>query len=302
MNSEEEVGILRGYTVRYDPTVIPLYPDIAHAPELPAEGYGGGFYSAESYTRLYASGELSPVTVAKKLLGLVNPDVRASERKAGKRGLATAWCSVNANLVLKQAKESERRWAVHRARLRGEYVPDSEPGVRFVEMSGGRKGCIEGVFIGVKDELLIQDYPLTFGTTRHLPDYPAPSTETAWAIKMLLENGAVLLGITTMHEWGLDTTNCNPLQGTPLNPYSPEYYPGGSSGGSASAVGCGIVPISVGCDGGGSVRVPAAYCGVYGLKTSHGRVSERPQVLGAPSVRPSSPLYEPQLNLNVCGI
>lgn len=81
-----------------------------------------------------------------------------------------------------------------------------------------------------------------------------------------------------MHEFGLDTTNNNPSMGTPLNPFSEEYYPGGSSGGSGSAVGCGVVPIALGTDGGGSVRVPSAYCGAFGLKPSHGRVSGWPLV------------------------
>ena len=87
-----------------------------------------------------------------------------------------------------------------------------------------------------------------------------------------------MLGTTVMHEFGLDTTNNNPTLGTPLNPFSEDYYPGGSSGGSGSVVGCGLVPIALGADGGGSIRVPSAYCGVFGLKPSHGRVSGWPSV------------------------
>ena len=90
----------------------------------------------------------------------------------------------------------------------------------------------------------------------------------------------------------LDTTNNNPNTGTPLNPHNPGYYTGGSSGGSAYAVACGICPIALGADGmlflvfvsepyltyagGGSIRLPSSFCGIYGLKPSHGRISGRP--------------------------
>jgi Asp-tRNA(Asn)/Glu-tRNA(Gln) amidotransferase A subunit family amidase len=73
-----------------------------------------------------------------------------------------------------------------------------------------------------------------------------------------------------------DTTNNNPNFGTPKNPHNPNYYTGGSSGGSAYAVGAGIVPIALGADGGGSIRIPSSFCGVWGLKPSHSRVSGFP--------------------------
>ena len=76
----------------------------------------------------------------------------------------------------------------------------------------------------------------------------------------------------------LDTTNNNPIHGTPRNPHNQNYYTGGSSGGSGYVVGAGLVPIALGNDGGGSIRVPASYCGVYGLKTSHERVSGLPSI------------------------
>lgn len=73
-----------------------------------------------------------------------------------------------------------------------------------------------------------------------------------------------------------DTTNNNPTKGTPLNPYNPHYYTGGSSGGSAYAVSVGLLPVTLGADGGGSIRIPSSFCGIYGLKPSHGRVSMAP--------------------------
>lgn len=73
-----------------------------------------------------------------------------------------------------------------------------------------------------------------------------------------------------------DTSNNNPIHGTPLNPHNPKYYTGGSSGGSAYAVSTGLVPFAFGADAGGSIRIPSSYCGVYGLKPSHGRISGNP--------------------------
>ena len=80
-----------------------------------------------------------------------------------------------------------------------------------------------------------------------------------------------------MHQLGLDTTNNNGATGpTPLNPHNPHYYTGGSSGGSAYTVSAGLLPITLGADGGGSIRIPSSFCGIYGLKPSHGRVSGSP--------------------------
>lgn len=75
-----------------------------------------------------------------------------------------------------------------------------------------------------------------------------------------------------------DTTNNNPITGTPLNPHNPHYYTGGSSGGSAYAVSAGLLPFALGADGGGSIRIPSTYCGIYGLKPSHSRISTSPTV------------------------
>jgi Asp-tRNA(Asn)/Glu-tRNA(Gln) amidotransferase A subunit family amidase len=77
-----------------------------------------------------------------------------------------------------------------------------------------------------------------------------------------------------MHELGADTTNNNPNWGTTRNPHNKNYYTGGSSGGAAYAVAAGLVPIALGADGGGSIRIPASFCGVYGLKPSHGRFED----------------------------
>jgi Asp-tRNA(Asn)/Glu-tRNA(Gln) amidotransferase A subunit family amidase len=96
-----------------------------------------------------------------------------------------------------------------------------------------------------------------------------------------------------------DTTNNNPIWGTPLNPHNNSYYTGGSSGGVASVVGHGIVPFGIGSDGGGSIRIPSNYCGLYGLKPSHGRVSTAPMPGGMKSVVVRGPLATSMADLEL---
>jgi Asp-tRNA(Asn)/Glu-tRNA(Gln) amidotransferase A subunit family amidase len=100
-------------------------------------------------------------------------------------------------------------------------------------------------------------------------------------------------------EIGMDTSNNNPHHGTPINPYNTEYYSGGSSGGSASAVGAGIIPFALGCDGGGSIRIPSSWCGIYGLKTSHGWVSLRPYASRAKSTGVTGPMAANMIDLEI---
>ncbi|RMY51895.1 hypothetical protein D0863_14439 [Hortaea werneckii] len=102
-----------------------------------------------------------------------------------------------------------------------------------------------------------------------------------------------------MHELGMDTTNNNQTYGTPLNPHNDRYYTGGSSGGSAYAVSAGLVPLAIGNDGGGSIRIPSAYCGVYGLKPSSGRVSIRPTANLAKSTAVAGPIAANMVDLEI---
>jgi Asp-tRNA(Asn)/Glu-tRNA(Gln) amidotransferase A subunit family amidase len=96
-----------------------------------------------------------------------------------------------------------------------------------------------------------------------------------------------------------DTTNNNPNHGTPLNPYNDCYYTGGSSGGSGYAVGSGIIAIALGADGGGSIRIPSSYCGIYGLKPSHNRVSGYPTMSLAASTGVLGPMAANMLDLEI---
>ena len=111
----------------------------------------------------------------------------------------------------------------------------------------------------------------------------APAGEHAFAVARLLEGGATFAGKTVTDELAFSLTGRNVHYGTPLNPRAPDRTPGGSSSGSASAVAAGVVDFALGTDTGGSVRVPAAYCGLYGIRPTHDRISLGGVVRFAPS-------------------
>ena len=105
----------------------------------------------------------------------------------------------------------------------------------------------------------------------------------AWAVQTLLDAGAELIGKTITDEVSLGILGENPFEGTPTNPRAPGRVPGGSSAGSAAAVAAGICDIALGTDTGGSVRVPASFCGIYGIRPTHGRLDLTGMMAQAPS-------------------
>jgi len=134
-------------------------------------------------------------------------------------------------------------------------------------------GPPQGPAVMVKDTLDVAGHATRAGSAA-LAEAPAASAH-AEVVQRLLDAGWHLTGKTALHELAFGTTGINQHLGTPLNPGWPQRVPGGSSSGSAVAVARGLVPVALGTDTGGSVRTPAACCGVFGLKPSFGRVSRR---------------------------
>ena len=197
-------------------------------------------FSAIELLELYRSRQLSPVDVAHATLASIdalNPVLNAF-----------AFVSPDA---LSSAAASEARW-----------------------MKGEPHGALDGVPVSVKDLLLTRGWPTLRGSKT--VDPAGPWNDDAPAVARLRESGAVLIGKTTTPEFGWKGVTDSPLTGITRNPWDPTKTPGGSSGGGAAAVAAGLGPLTIGTDGGGSIRIPCAFTGLFGLKPTFGRVPAWP--------------------------
>jgi amidase len=139
-------------------------------------------------------------------------------------------------------------------------------------LKAGEERPLLGVPIAIKDEVAVAGEVTTFGTDA----FDEPATEDCEMVRRLREAGAIVIGLTLLPEMAICGFTESATYGVTRNPWDPQRSPAGSSGGSAAAVAAGLVPIASAGDGGGSIRLPAASCGLFGLKPSRGRISFAP--------------------------
>jgi aspartyl-tRNA(Asn)/glutamyl-tRNA(Gln) amidotransferase subunit A len=196
--------------------------------------------SAVALLEAYRTHALSPVEVTRAVL----------ERMQALNAKLNAFILVSER-ALDEAKASEARWR-----------------------AGQPKGLLDGVPVSIKDIILTRGWPTLRGSKTIDPK--GPWNDDAPATARLREHGAVLIGKTTTPEFGWKGVNDSPLTGITRNPWNAGKTPGGSSGGAAVAVATGMGALAVGTDGGGSIRIPASFTGIFGIKPSFGRVPAWP--------------------------
>jgi aspartyl-tRNA(Asn)/glutamyl-tRNA(Gln) amidotransferase subunit A len=196
--------------------------------------------SAAELSGLYSSKAASPVEAVTAILAraqAVNPHINALTL-------------IDADAALAAARASEDRWR------RGEPLSP-----------------LDGVPASIKELVRAKGWPSSMGS--RLTD-KSPATEDAPAVARLREAGAILYAQNTSPEYGFKGVTDSPLHGITRNPWNLDLTPGGSSGGSGAAVAAGLGPLAIGTDGGGSVRIPSAFCGLVGLKATYGRIPAWP--------------------------
>jgi aspartyl-tRNA(Asn)/glutamyl-tRNA(Gln) amidotransferase subunit A len=200
--------------------------------------------SAEAVSKAYRSGELSPVEVTRAALARID----------AWEGKLNAMYIVSAEDALAQAAACEARWRA---------------GMPF--------SALDGVPITIKDNITVAGLPAPLGTAA---GDISPCAQDAPPVARVREAGCVFLGKTTMPDYGMLVSGVSSLHGTTRNPWNLTRNPGGSSSGAGAGMAAGYAPLALGTDIGGSVRLPAAYNGVFALKPSLGRVPISPPFLG----------------------
>lgn len=234
------------------PTFTPMLADVA--PDLPALDPRDGdpvhgsaragfqFPTVSDYHAAYRAGTLTPLDVAERFLARWDESEKATVPLRG-------FISMRRDDILAQAKASTERWK-----------------------NGRPIGLFDGVPIAAKDEIDQAGYVTTVGTK--LFNQAGPAVADSTAVARMRAAGAVMVGKANMHEIGIGVTGYNQHFGSARNPYNDAHHTGGSSAGPGCVVGAGLVPMAIGADGGGSIRLPASFCGVVGLKPTYGRISE----------------------------
>lgn len=195
----------------------------------------------------YRSGALSPVEAAESCLARIRAHNKA----------VNAYCLVDEELALTAARRSEERWR-----------------------RGAPMGKLDGVPVAIKDIFLTRGWPTLKGSKT--VDPKGPWTIDAPAVAALKRNGVVPLGKTTTPEYAWKGVTDSALEGPTNNPWDPTKTTGGSSGGNAAAIPLGMGPLAPGTDAGGSIRIPAAFSGLFGLKPTLGRCPMWPPSAFAP--------------------
>lgn len=152
------------------------------------------------------------------------------------------------------------------------FAEESLQNAKIIEdkIKSGKHGKLAGLVVAIKDVLALKNKPLTC-SSKILKNFE--SIYTATAVQKLIDEDAIIIGKTNCDEFAMGSSNENSAFGNVLNPHDNSKVPGGSSGGSAAAVAAELCDIALGTDTGGSVRQPAAFCGVLGLKPTYGRIS-----------------------------
>ncbi|KAJ1386627.1 Amidase, conserved site [Sesbania bispinosa] len=197
-------------------------------------------WTVMDYSKAYSSGDITPSLVAERFIAVIEESIKPPLQMG-------FFIHYNVKDILRQAAQSTLRYQ------RGEPI-----------------SVLDGVPIAIKDEIDCLPYPTT-GGTKWLQKV-RPCKDDACCVKRLRLCGAIIVGKTNMHELGSGTSGINPHYGPCRNPYDSSKIAGGSSSGSASVVSAGLCPVALGVDGGGSVRMPAALCGVVGLKPTFARI------------------------------
>lgn len=244
------ISKLRQEKIDEPPTYYPLVPpqNISYTPtklsdladSILAQKTAVPFHTVADYAKAYQTGKVTPLAVAEAFLAAVD-DVIGGERPLN------IFININHQDILQQAQAATERY-----------------------QNGTPLSILDGVPVAIKDEMDMFPYPTTVGTSFWGKQ---PTQADSTVVSRLRAAGTLLLGKANMYEIGISPEGFNGHYGAVRNPHNLDHDSGGSSSGSAAAVAVGFCPVAIGADGGGSIRVPAAHCGLVGLKATYGRIS-----------------------------